>query len=312
MRAEQALTRRIVLAGGLSAMASRAFADSPSLSFLVLGDWGEHSSGQTQVASAMARVADEVDSAFVISTGDNFYSSGVASIHDPQWTTTFEQAFSASSLQTPWYAVLGNHDYRGSVSAELDYTIQSARWRMPARYWQQDIAAVDVHTAFFFLDTFPLTQMSTARARVPIIGASEEAHEQLAWLERALASSAAPWKFVVGHHPIVSSGVHGGSRALYEHLRPLLHRYGVAVYFNGHDHDLEYLRDGPLSYVCSGAGSEHRALRARQHPQSVFGYDQGVGFASCSVEAERMRLRFHDGSGAPIYASTLALPRASG
>jgi acid phosphatase len=254
----------------------------------------------------MAEVAAVTDCAFVISTGDNFYSSGVESVDDPQWTTTFEQTYADRSLQVPWYAVLGNHDYRGSVNAEMNYTIRSRRWRMPARYWQQDFSVAGGGVSFFFLDTFPLTHLPLLRARVPVLGDGAEAHAQLAWLERALASSSARWKFVVGHHPVVSSGSHRGSPALLEHVDPLLRRYRVAAYFNGHDHDLEYLRNGPLSYICSGAGSEFRPMGEPQ-PQSVFAYDRGVGFASCSVTGEFMRLRFHDGHGAQLYAATLAL-----
>ncbi|MGD9965685.1 MAG: purple acid phosphatase family protein [Hyphomonadaceae bacterium] len=307
MRNEPLCTRRALLGAGVClGAAPAALAQEPSLSFLVIGDWGEHSDGEVAVAGAMARVAAELNTAFVVSTGDNFYSSGVESVDDPQWTETFEQVFSAASLQTPWYAVLGNHDYRGSVAAEMNYTIQSPRWRMPARYWQQDFAAADGGASFFFLDTFPLTHLPLLRARVPVLGDSAGAHAQLAWLERALASSPARWKFVVGHHPIVSSGAHGGAPALYHHVRPLLLRYGVAAYFNGHDHDLEYLRDGRLSYICSGAGSEVRRLR-RARPQSVFGYDGGVGFASCSIAGATMQLRFHGGDGAELYASTLAI-----
>lgn len=300
-------TRRAILAAtALATVAPSAFADTPSISFLVVGDWGERSDGQAAVADAMGRVAADIGSAFVISTGDNFYSRGVASVDDPQWIATFEDAFTAPSLQTPWYAVLGNHDYHGSVTAEMDYTVRSTRWRMPARYWQQDISVGDDGAALFMLDTLPLTHMPSLRARVPVIGDHNEALAQLAWLERALASSRARWKFVIGHHPILSSGAHGGSPALVEHLRPLLRRYNVAVYFSGHDHDLEYLRDGPLSYVCCGAGSEFRPMRARVLP-SLFAYDSGVGFASCRVRGSHMDLAFHDGAGAQLYSSTLAL-----
>jgi len=172
----------------------------------------------------MGRVGADIGSAFVVSTGDNFYSSGVHSVDDPQWTETFENAFSAPSLQTPWYAVLGNHDYRGSISAEIEYTAQSPRWEMPARYWRQDIAAGADTASFFMLDTFPMTHLDSTRARVPILGDGGEAHTQLRWLEAELAASRARWKLVVGHHPILSSGAHGGEMTLQEHLRPLLQR----------------------------------------------------------------------------------------
>jgi len=302
------ISRRGLLAGAaLAAFAPRALAhdEDAALNFLVIGDWGEHSSGQIAVSQAMAHVADEIGSDFVISTGDNFYSRGVESVTDPQWTQTFEAAFAAPSLQTPWYAVLGNHDYRGSVDAELDYTIASPRWQMPSRYWRSDMNLGAETASFFFLDTFPLTHLPSLRARVPMLGDRDEAQEQLRWLERALAASNARWKIAVGHHLILSSGSHGGSETLYDHVRPLLERYGVRAYFNGHDHNLEYLSDGGVSYICSGAGSEAREVRAPL-AQTRFAYGRGPGFVSCRLNSETLIVRFHDATGAVLYRTEIA------
>jgi hypothetical protein len=55
---------------------------------------------------------------FVISTGDNFYSHGLKGPDDPYFKQTFSDMYSAPSLQVPWYAVLGNHDY-GEANAAL-------------------------------------------------------------------------------------------------------------------------------------------------------------------------------------------------
>ncbi|MEZ6024153.1 MAG: metallophosphoesterase [Hyphomonadaceae bacterium] len=208
-------------------------------------------------------------------------------------------------LQTPWYAVLGNHDYRGSVDAELDYTIASPRWQMPSRYWRSDMDLGAETASFFFLDTFPLTHLPMLRARVPMLGDRDEAQEQLRWLERALAASNARWKIAVGHHPILSSGSHGGSETLYDHVRPLLERYGVRAYFNGHDHNLEYLSDGGVSYICSGAGSEAREVRAPLE-QTRFAYGRGPGFVSCRLNSETLVVRFHDATGAVLYRTEIA------
>ena len=52
---------------------------------------------------------------------------------------------------------------------------------------------------------------------------------QLAELETHLAKSDADWKIVVGHHPVISNGKHGGTEELQQHLQPLLEEYGVQV-----------------------------------------------------------------------------------
>ena len=55
-----------------------------SVSFLVIGDWGMNGIPvQKKVATQMVKYAGLFNVQFVIATGDNFYPSGVSSIHDP-------------------------------------------------------------------------------------------------------------------------------------------------------------------------------------------------------------------------------------
>lgn len=298
-------SRRAVLAGAASAaIGGVAHAEPAPLSFLIVGDWGARSPAQHDVAEAMARVAAEIGSAFVISTGDNFYTNGVASTRDPQWNDTFEQVFSAPSLQTPWYAVLGNHDERGSSRAEIDYTQRSFRWRMRSRYWREDMRVADATTSFYFLDTTPLTHLDTLNAYLPVMGDRNESHQQIEWFQRAISGRPADWNIVIGHHPIFSSGAHGGERTLARHIQPSLEAARNVIYFNGHDHDLEHVRHGAVNYFCSGAGSESRAM-STPIDGSLFTYG-GAGFLSCTLAAETMNVRFHDHQGATLYATQIA------
>lgn len=289
------VSRRAVLAASaFAAYAPRALAQDAPLSFLVVGDWGQpNSQPQHLVAAAMGEVGATLNSAFVISTGDNFYRHGVESVDDPQWRATFEDVYAAPSLQTPWYAVLGNHDYGGSPAAEIAYSQHSARWRMPAHYWRQDVGAA----SFFFLDTTPIARLDD----MPFAGGASRA--QLDWLERELATSRARWKIVVGHHPILSSGQHGGSATMARRVQPLLQRYGVQAYFNGHDHDLEHMIDGGVNYICSGSGAEARSVSAI--PQSQFAY-ANTGFAACTFSGEHLILHFHSAQGESIYEAAIA------
>ena len=81
------------------------------MNFLVFGDWGRNGEkDQADVAREMGVVAKKIDAQFILAVGDNFYEDGVASVDDPQWQSSFEQVYTAESLQVPWYAILGNHD----------------------------------------------------------------------------------------------------------------------------------------------------------------------------------------------------------
>ena len=52
--------------------------------FYTFGDWGRNGKyGQKELADMMNKAAMKVEPEFIVSTGDNFYHNGVASIHDP-------------------------------------------------------------------------------------------------------------------------------------------------------------------------------------------------------------------------------------
>jgi hypothetical protein len=72
---------------------------------------------------------------WVISTGDNFYSFGVTSAADPQFDSSWRSVYTHAALRgVPWYAVAGNHDYRGSLVPGQSQVAWRGdpRWRMPA------------------------------------------------------------------------------------------------------------------------------------------------------------------------------------
>lgn len=214
-----------------------------------------------------------------------------------------EQVFDDPALQTPWYAVLGNHDYRTAPAAQVSYTQQSFRWRMRGRYWREDMRLGAQTVSFYFIDTTPLTHLDTAKAYVPLVGDRNAAWRQIEWLGRTLSGRPADWNIVVGHHPVFSSGAHGGSASLQRHIQPLLEQFRAAAYFNGHDHDLEHLASSGVHYFCSGAGSEPRPITPG--PQSLFAFGGG-GFASCRLTRDTLSVTFHDAEGAALYNAEVA------
>ncbi len=52
----------------------------------------------------MGVVGTKLNTDYVISTGDNFYDSGLTGPDDTQFTTSFSDIYTQESLQTMWYS----------------------------------------------------------------------------------------------------------------------------------------------------------------------------------------------------------------
>jgi tartrate-resistant acid phosphatase type 5 len=283
-------------------------ARSGGLNFVALGDWGRNGEkDQREVAKQMGAAAKEARARFVLAVGDNFYEDGVASVEDRQWQSSFEKVYTAPSLQVPWYAVLGNHDYHLSADAQIAYSKASKRWNMPARYYQRT-EQIDAATAadFFFIDTMPMAVFDDDEVQFDKNVPRHDVPNQMAWLESSLAASTAPWKIVVGHHPVYSGGIHGDTPFLVEHVLPLLQKHGVQAYINGHDHDLQHLESGSVNFFCSGGGSKPRD--AKNIAQTKFAKGCS-GFMAAALQADKMDVRMIDDKGKLLYATTV--PRSA-
>lgn len=225
--------------------------------FLVVGDWGRDGrEDQRRTALAMEQVARENRTEFVISTGDNFYHWGVWSDTDYRWNTCFENVYSADLGN--WYSVLGNHDYGGSVKAQISRHAISPRWNMDAR-WYDKVMRRDgwppLHLLFF--DTVQWLGKEGFPFMLYGDDFSEELRlNQIADMDRALAGSPGDAiRLAIGHHGIWSVGTHGGGKQL-DTLDTRLKAHGVKAWVHGHDHCLFHIEQGGMHYVCSGAGSE--------------------------------------------------------
>jgi len=286
-----------------------AEAKNSGLNFLLVGDWGRNGEkDQRDVAAQMGSAAAAMDAKFIISVGDNFYEKGVTGIDDAQWQSSFEKVYTAASLQVPWHVILGNHDYLGSCEAQIDYSKLSKRWHMPARYFQRT-ERIDEQTVadFFYIDTTPMAKTHDEKD-VPRAALKEPGLiKQLDWLEEALAASTAPWKIVIAHHPVYSGGVHGDTPFIIGHVLPLLEKYKVQAYFNGHDHDLQHLQAGKINLFCTGAGSKVRETKTTAHTK--FAKGSTSGFVTASLQADLLDVRMIDDKGQVLYSTSV--PRVS-
>jgi tartrate-resistant acid phosphatase type 5 len=288
---------------------------SPSaLNFVVIGDWGRRGErDQMEVAEQMGKAAQNINAKFVISVGDNFYENGVSSVEDKHWKQSFENVYTAPSLQVPWYVIMGNHDYHADCDAQIAYSQLSSRWNMPARYYMQcQQIYKDVTADFFYLDTTPMVRIYYNRYFEEPTWANvtkQNVNAQLAWFEQALSASKAKWKIVFAHHPIYSGGEHGDTAELIESILPLLREHGVQAYFNGHDHDLQHLKAGDVNLFCSGAGSQHRPTRATSHSKFA---EACSGFTTVSLAPDKMDVCMIDNHGKLLYTTSIFRNSTSG
>ncbi len=276
-----------------------------TLRFFALGDWGFWGGGeQRAVAKAMTRYADSLRPTFIVSTGDNFYDHGVESVDDPHWKTSFEDVYTAASLQVPWYVVLGNHDYPKSPQAQIDYSKKNPRWRMPARYFTTAVKLDGQNTVrLVYLDTNPMIE---AYRTNPALAEYREASaqnpaRQRAWLDSVLTATTEPWKIVVGHHPIYTAGLaYRDSPELIQELKPILRKHHVQLYLCGHDHNLQHHRvpGESTDYVISGGGGGWRY--AGTNERTLFSASS-PGFAAFSVRSDSLFLEFIDPNGKRLY-----------
>eukprot|EP01083_Nonionella_stella_P060893 158811_1 len=123
------------LVAGLFAVTNGA---KSSLDILVMGDWGGSpnkpytTSDEVDSAKIMGEIGSNFNVDYVWGLGDNFYDNGVKNEYDARFKETFEDVFTASSLEhIPFYIVAGNHDHHGNVSGEIFYSNHSSRWIFP-------------------------------------------------------------------------------------------------------------------------------------------------------------------------------------
>ncbi|MBS7562929.1 metallophosphoesterase [Mucilaginibacter sp. Bleaf8] len=281
-----------------------------ALEFAVVGDFGRGGEYyQKDMAANLAKAVTGINASFIISTGDNIYPDGVASVHDPLWNLSFENVFYQYPLHRPWYVVLGNHDYHQNPQAEVDYSQISGRWNMPARYhsFKQRIGT-NAEALFVFIDTNPLEPSSyNSSYRDELI--RQDSTRQKQWLEKVLSdtSSTVKWKIVIGHHPLYTAGNRALNKPEMRYtLEPLFEKYKVNVYISGHEHHLQYYHPPQkfTHHFISGAGSEANESLQPRGPVDFFAPIQG--FMTFSITPNQLLMQAINRKGKVLKKLTVA------
>ncbi|WP_231491583.1 tartrate-resistant acid phosphatase type 5 family protein [Pedobacter sp. Leaf170] len=283
-----------------------------ALNFIAMGDWGRNGADhQKQVAKQMGITATDVKAQFIISTGDNFYPSGVISAQDPLFRTSFEDIYTDFSLQWDWYVVLGNHDYKSNPDAQVEYSKISRRWKMPARYYAKKFPIngdVNNQVLIAFIDTNPLIKEFYNNAEYGPNVKGQDTTAQKKWLAKTLseADPSIKWKIVVGHHPIYTGGSRTegyDTKAVRSSLESTLKKYDVDVYLTGHEHSLQHIKPaGKTHHFISGAASEKTAVKLIPNAEMVA---SEYGFFLFSVTNNQIKVQTINDEGEVIYNTTI-------
>jgi tartrate-resistant acid phosphatase type 5 len=243
---------------------------STRLAFFVIGDYGNGSAAQYEIAGALLDEFTRLSATanpvrFVLTTGDNIYGDisnwlfGIrhTGAEDRDWGPKFFEPYQGVLAHVPFFPTLGNHDgneteRRKDLAAYLDnFFFPGDR---QARYYQFNYGGL---ADFFALDSTMNTESGPARA------AYLEGGAQFEWLQSVMPRSTAAWKIPYYHHTMFNAGPHHApSFGELHHWMDLFSRSGVKVAFNGHEHNFQYsevnARSGGVRYVTSGAGGELR------------------------------------------------------
>ena len=283
-----------------------------SLHFIAMGDWGRNGADhQKQVAAQMGITAAALNAQFIISTGDNFYPSGVISEYDPLFKYSFEDIYTDFSLQWDWYPILGNHDYKSNPDAQVAYSKISRRWKMPARYYSKKFPVngdKSQQVLIVFMDTNPLIPEFYNNAEYGPNVKGQDTTAQKKWLNKMLSDTDPDikWKIVVGHHPIFTGGSRTNAydtKAVRSTLKPILDKYNVDVYLSGHEHSLQYIKPtGKTHYFISGAASEKTPVKLIDDMEMGA---SAYGFMTFSIRKNELFVQTINDEGEIIHAVTV-------
>jgi tartrate-resistant acid phosphatase type 5 len=319
---------------------------SPVLRVLLVGDMGDDTRQQGEVARAIAAAHARAPFDLALHVGDNLYecgpdvrlpgadrcafspdgntvADGYAPPHDPGFEAKLEHALAPlarGSTPVPVYLALGNHD----VAADGLCTVRG----IDAPTLARRRACLEVaHASALWRMPARHYVLDRDPARFLVIDSNLLVGDyggftidgEIEFVRSAAAGCAARPCFVVAHHPAVTAAEHR-SDATPEYVarvRRLEEAAGgrIAAWLAGHDHDLQHLRAvAGYDVLVSGNGSRERPGERFERvsvpgAQLLFA-STARGFASLEVARDGWLVRFEATSGEPLHCCRATFPGA--
>eukprot|EP01038_Epipyxis_sp_PR26KG_P004507 gene4507-6369_t len=302
-----------------------------SIRFLQLADWGGsnkypfHNPSQTATANAMATVGADLKIQFILALGDNFYNFGIqGTSQSPRFNSSWNHVYYQDALMVPWLVCAGNHDHRGNVTSQIEYSKLNSRWVYPSLYHKHHYFSLDNSVS---LDVILIDTTSYTGVNYGIFPSNVADIAQHRWIEESLANSTADYIIVGGHYPVYSVCDHGNTITLINHLKPLLDKY-QAHYMSGHDHCAEHFIVNDTNYWLNGIGHGccYQSTMMNEAPGNSLKYlisnddftvnidddhvEEGIngtvgGFSSIIITKQQMVVNFINQNQTVLYSSTV-------
>ena len=266
----------MLLAGAVFALP--AFAQSPEeweslekdVNFYLANDLGRNGYyDQKTIAETMGVMAETLSVECVLAAGDVHHFEGVRSVDDPLWMTNYELVYKHPELMIPWYAILGNHEYRSNPQAVIDYS--KDKYRQDAEDY-------------------------------PDAG-KQDMGKELAWIDSVLDTVKADWILVVGHHPIYAQTDKNESERtdMQQRVDKILREHGnVDMYLCGHIHNFQHIRvkGSDIDYVVNSSASLARDVEPIAGTQFC---SNEPGFSVIAAGKNELCLHMMDKNGKVLY-----------
>ena len=289
-----------------------AFAQTPEqwatlkkdIHFFLANDLGRNGYyDQKPIAELMGVMAEEIGPECVLAAGDVHHFDGVQSVHDPLWMTNYELVYSHPELMIDWLPILGNHEYRGSTQAVMDYSDVSRRWEMPARYYTRVYEEEGTTVRIVMVDTTPLMSKYREENQKYPEACLQDNEKQLAWVDSVLNVAKEDWVIVVGHHPIFAETSKDESERLdmQNTLDKVLRKYPkVAMYLCGHIHNFQHIRvpGSSIDYVVNSSASLSRKVKPIEGTQFC---SPETGFSVIAANEKELCVHMIDKNGNVLH-----------
>lgn len=341
--------------------------DEPIFSVFLIGDTGDASNKprSTILQDLEKEIKKSGEQSAVIFLGDNIYPHGLPP-ENSRKRTKAEQTLMAQLNTVKGYAgriifIPGNHDWKSSGKSGLQWVRRQERFVetylnrgntfLPDSGYPGPVSVSFGKNPSFTGKNFGLrliildTQWWVHPHKKPLfegLDMQEQKNKLVSDIEEKINSSGDSEVLVIGHHPMISYGRHGGKFPIYSHLLPpILGSMYVAyrkiwgypqdvagyselreslmqsfkgkeqlIYASGHEHSLQFIPTMQDSleqyYLVSGSGSRSSYVKKRRDEAYTY---RGKGYMVIRYFEDRLKkIEMRDTKGHVLFTKMIQPP----